>query len=134
MSQIFGEYAHGAFFNKNNSAIINYFMRRSGMLSKTMSRYLGCGSVGYFYNKLARNSFSIEDLMVASYVCGVDLDEIDPYEYISNLPDVRSRIERVKADEREAMKARYYEKKRELEEMEKRYGFGLEEGNETEMS
>ncbi len=124
MDTIFGNGSSTSdvFYNRNNSAIIKYFMKCSGMPTETMAKYLGCNT-SYFYNKLTRNSFSIEDLMVASYVCGVSLGVIDPWEYISNIPDTKRRIETIRVAEKKALKDWYYATKEELEAMNKIYGF-----------
>lgn len=124
MDKIFGKDSptSGIFYDRNNSAIIKYFMKCSGMPTGPMANYLGC-STSYFNNKLARNSFSIEDLMVASYVCRVGLGVIDPWEYISNIPDTKRRIETIRVAEKKALKDWYYATKEELEAMNKIYGF-----------
>ena len=132
MDKIFGD-AAGVFYDRNNSAIIKYFMKCSNTSTKTMANYLGCSSISYFNNKLARNSFSIEDLMVASYVCGVDLNTIDPWEYISNIPDTKRRIETIRMDEKKAVKDWYYAMKKELEAMNEIYGFE-EKSDENQVS
>lgn len=131
MDKIFGD-AAGVFYDRNNSAIIKYFMKRSGMSTETMAKYLGYNT-RCFNGKLARNSFSIENLMVASYVCGIDLGVIDPWEYISNIPDTKRRIETIRMDEKKVIKDRYYAMKKELEATNEIYGFE-EEGNEDKMS
>ena len=132
MDKIFGD-AAGVFYDRNNSAIIKYFMKCSGMPTETMAKYLGCSST-YFHNKLARNSFNIEDLMVASYACDVDLGSIDPCEYISNIPSLKRRVEAAKMNhQKEAVKAWYYAMKKELEAINEIYDFE-ENSDENQMS
>ena len=131
MDKIFGDSA-GVFYDRNNSAIIKHFMKRSGMSTELMAKYLGV-TTQYFNNKLSRNSFSIEDLMVASCACKVDLSVIDPQEYISNISDVSARVDAVRMNEKELVKAWYYSTKKELELMNEVFGFE-EKSDENQVS
>ena len=49
--------------------MVKWLMKRSGVGLDTIADYLGC-SVSYLNTKLARDSFSFEDLILVAYACG----------------------------------------------------------------
>ena len=127
--------------------LIKWLMKQSGVKLETIANYLGC-SVSYLNTKLARDSFSFEDLIIAAYACGYtfilakndkaidspDVNRLDLVEHFENSePEVLERINTIeeeiqaaKREEYERKKAEYEQelekKKAELERLREEYG------------
>lgn len=57
---------------KPKSRLVRYLMGKEKLLSETVSRLLGT-TKSYFDNKLHRNSFSLEDILLIAKYCGYDM-------------------------------------------------------------
>ena len=49
--------------------MVKWMMKQAGVSLETIAEHLGC-TVSYLNTKLARDSFSFEDLIVIAYACG----------------------------------------------------------------
>ena len=132
--------------DRPKSNMVKWLMRRSGVSPDKIAKYLGC-SVNYLNNKLSRDSFSLDDLIIISYACGytfvlLDNNEestsansfrIDLLEYF-NADDnddernkqnrtVLDRISKLEAEKKATKRAEYERKKAELERMKVENGF-----------
>ncbi len=128
------------------SNMVKWLMRRSGASPDRIAKYLGC-TVNYLNNKLSRDSFSLDDLIIIAYVCGytfvlLDNNEesisansfrIDLLEYFkaddtddernSHYKAIINRISTIEAENKASKRAEYESKKAELERMKVEYGF-----------
>ncbi len=117
--------------------IIKWLMSQGHIDQATMAKYLGCKKP-YLDNKMTRDSFSIDDLLIAAYACGYSLTltkntsapdhqesyVIDIVDYFkSNDDEVLVRITEIEKELKENKKAEYERKKAELEMMKREYGF-----------
>lgn len=57
---------------KPKSRLVRYLMGKEKLLSENVSRLLGI-TKSYFDNKLHRNSFSLEDILLIAKYCGYDM-------------------------------------------------------------
>ena len=123
--------------SRPKTRIIKWLMQQGNVDQATMAAYLGC-SKPYLDNKMTRNSFTIDDLVIAAYACGYTLnltkleDNSDMQEshmigivkYFDGYDiEVLERIALIKKEEKESKKAEYERKKAELEKMKEEYGF-----------
>lgn len=117
--------------------MIKWLMKQSGTSLESVAEHLGC-SVSYLNNKLNRDSFSLDDLILAAYACGysfvlVKNDELIDYPAMCRLdlleyfrysdPEVLKRINAIEEGVQKARREEYEQKKAELERMKKEYGF-----------
>lgn len=117
--------------------MIKWLMKQSGTSLDSVAEHLGC-SVSYLNNKLNRDSFSLDDLILAAYACGYSfvlvknyeledypsmcrLDLLEYFKY-SN-PEVLKRINVIEEGVQKARREEYEQKKAELERMKEEYGF-----------
>lgn len=121
--------------DRPKSYIIKWMMEQSGIGVDKLAEYLGF-SKQYFNNKLSRDSFSFDDLLVAAYACGYsiafnsndpesrDSFEVNLKEYFQNYDEeVLERIEEIKDREKKIRRMEYEKMKEELERMKTEYGF-----------
>lgn len=62
---------HERWANKHKSNIVKWLMKKRGLSHEETAKILGV-SKSYFNNKLFRDSFSFEDLLMVAYSCGYD--------------------------------------------------------------
>lgn len=117
--------------NRPKANMVKWLMDKSGVSLDTLASYLGC-SRQYLNNKLTRDSFSFDDLVIAAYACGFtftltsnevkdgkqDVYRVDLGEYFKASPDVLDRISNIKNESVVAdnLRAEYQKKMAELEE------------------
>ncbi len=115
--------------------MVKWLMKQSGVSLDTIAEHLGC-TVSYLNTKLARDSFSFEDLIIVAYACGYTfvlannngeeepVFRVDIIRHFENSePEVLERIDRIeeKAQAQAAKREEYEKKKAEIEqEYEKR--------------
>lgn len=119
------------------SNIVKWLMDKSGRSLEDIAAGLGC-SVSYLNNKLHRDSFSLDDMIITSYVCGFaltftsnDQDEskrctyqIDVIDYFgSRDEEALARLYAYEKGLREQKKAEYEKMKAQLAQMQEEYGF-----------
>ncbi len=116
--------------------LVKWLMKESGTSLETVAAHIGC-SVSYLNNKLTRESFSFEDLLLAAYACGytfalikndVELENsalhrVDLLEHFNNDPDVLKRINIIEEKTQKVKREEYEKKKAELDRLRKEYGF-----------
>ena len=107
---------------------------KAGLSSKEMACYFGC-SKEYLSNKLHRDSFSIDDLIIAAFASDYVITfikkdeneaqiEIDAIDFFTGYDDeTAERIMSLKKNKRQKKKEEYILKKAELERMKAEYGF-----------
>lgn len=123
--------------SRPKSNMVKWLMQRSGTSLDTVAAYLGC-SVNYLNNKLSRDSFSFDDLMLVAYACGYTFILTNNNEEVINAnsyrvdllsffegndPDTLSRISRIEEAKQLAARKEYEAKKAELERLKAEYGF-----------
>ena len=109
--------------------MVKWLMKQSGVKLETIAKYLGC-SVSYLNTKLARDSFSFEDLILAAYACGytfilVSNDEAIDYPAMNRVDlvthfessdlEVLERVNAIEEEARAAKREEYEKKKAEYE-------------------
>lgn len=116
--------------------IVKWLMGRSGKSTEDIAKCLGC-TPSYLNNKLYRDSFSVDDMVVIAYVCGhtitfinnVSKEERSMYQidienyFGSSNP---ATLERIRSYERGLLsqkREKYEELKDQLEQMKEEYGF-----------
>ena len=119
------------------SNIVKWLMDKSGRSINEIAECLGC-TASYLNNKLHRDSFSLDDLIIVAYVCGYALTftsnnpddkerstyQIDVQEYFSaNNADALTRLFEFEKRTKERKKAEYDRLKAKLEQMKAEYGF-----------
>ena len=119
--------------SRQKSNIIKWLMKKSGVDAETMAKYLKCKSKETFNNKLNRDVFSFDELIIAAYACnytvtllsnnGTDQRKITAEDFFKENKETWERISGLKNDIRESKRAEYEQKKAELEQMKKEYGF-----------
>ena len=117
--------------------LVKWLMQRSGTSLDNVAAYLGC-SVNYLNNKLSRDSFSFDDLILVAYACGYTFVLTGNNEEVTNAnsyrvdllsffedndPDTLSRISKIEDAKQQAARKEYEEKKTELERLKAKYGF-----------
>ena len=121
---------------KERTDLIKWMMKKSGASIEIMVGYLNCGSKQYFNNKCHRNSFSIDDLILAAHACGFDIlltnkdgtiaISLDPSTYFGEgRTDIRERIKTMdeKTKDWREKHAEYEQLKARLKQMKEEYGF-----------
>lgn len=119
--------------DKKKAVLIKELMKKSGISYDLMAESLDCGKQS-FINKLNRDSFSINDLLIAAEIAGYRLIltngktgediYIDFAEFLKPLyQDDIERIRKIEKREKAKKKAEYDKLKKELEEMKNKYGF-----------
>lgn len=126
------EVVSGLWEKRRKSNLIKWLMQKADLKMDRLAKYLGC-SKPYLNNKFNRDSFSFEDIVVASYACdytltllandGSEQRRIDAEGFFSNDSETWNRISGLKAEEIDTKRAEYEQKKAELERMRKEYGF-----------
>ena len=120
--------------NRPRTKLIKTLIEQSNIDLETLAEYLDC-SKQYLNNKISRDSFSIDDLIIAAYVCGYDLilasregDKNRPViritkdKYFPSDDKTLARIEKIDQKRKAEIKAEYERKKAELERMKEQYG------------
>lgn len=117
--------------------IVKWLMQQSNTSLEAVAEHLGC-TVTYLNNKLFRDSFSFEDLILVAYACGysfalvnnnTELEAQDAYRidliehFRHNAPEVLDRVNAIEERIQQERRAEYEQKKAELERMKAEYGF-----------
>lgn len=128
---------NGTWKGRPKANLVKWLMQRSGASLDTVAAYLGC-SVNYLNNKLSRDSFSFDDLILVAYACGYtfmlagnneEVTSATSYRvdllsfFEDNDPDILSRISIIEESKQKAARREYEEKKAELERLRTKYGF-----------
>lgn len=119
--------------DKTKSALIKKMQDKSNTPIETLAAYLGCNTQS-LRNKLFRNSFSIDDLLIAAYACNfsvvlrnnsngenIVIDLVDFFKPMND--DVLVRISDLDKEAKKAKQAEYEQLKAKLKEMKDTYGF-----------
>lgn len=115
--------------NRRKSWIMKWLLYFAEKKDQDAAAVLGI-SRSYFDNKLHRNSFSFEDILILSELAhiniafvdgrsGVIIDQIDFDKWFEDKPEVTLNIEEYRKLERSKQYQLYLQKKAELEELEK---------------
>ena len=120
---------------RRKSNLVKWMMKDTGTSLDTVAEYLGC-SKQYLNNKLNRDSFSFDDLVIVAYACDftftltrtdskkVYVRQIDAVEHFKGYDNkTLERITGLKNGVRDTRRAEYEKKKAELEQMRIEYGF-----------
>ena len=117
------------YYNRPLSAIVNWLSKKSNKSRDEISKTIGF-SREYFDNKLYRDSFTVDDIVSITYICGYRLTiveeskvvdptnviVIDPERYLEvRNPDRLEKIHEVRENERNELVERYFKLKSELE-------------------
>lgn len=117
--------------------MVKWLMSKGRVSLDTIAEYLGC-SRQYLNNKLTRDSFSFDDLVIVAYACGFSFTltsnsedqekrstyRVDIVDYFKACDDdVLVRISDIEKKSKEAKRAEYESKKAELERMRQEFGF-----------
>jgi len=131
------DYVSSTWENRPKANMVKWLMTKASVSVDTLAAYLGC-SRQYLNNKLTRDSFSFDDLVIAAYACGFTFtltsnDEedanrcayrVDLVDYFKACDDeVLVRISEIEKESHEARRAEYESKKAELERMKREFGF-----------
>lgn len=131
------DYDNPKWHDRPKTKILKWLMEQSGVGVDLLAEYLGC-SKQYLNNKMTRDSFSVDDLIIAAYACGYeftltsnteDKEKRESYvihidEYFKAVDDeVLVRISDIEKESKANIKAEYERKKAELERMKQEYGF-----------
>ena len=122
--------------NRPKANMVKWMMKQSGTSLEEIAAHLGC-SVSYLNNKLTRESFSFEDLILAAYACGYtfvlvnnneeisseDSFRVDLLRHFESEQEVLDRINAIEEKKKQAKRAEYEAKKAELARMKAEYGF-----------
>ncbi len=123
--------------NRPKSNIVKWLMDKSDLSLDDLAEALGY-SPSYLNNKLHRDSFSLDDLIVVAYICGYSLTftsnnldqenqesyQIDVKEYFSaSNADALMKIVEYEQNMKERKKAEYDELKAKLEKLKAEFGF-----------
>ena len=122
--------------DKTKTALIKKMAEESNTSIETLSEYLGCKPQS-LRNKMFRNSFSIDDLVIAAYACGFSVvlknnatnkdTVIDLVEFFKPMDDdILVRISDLEKKNKAAKRAEYNKLKAELKKMRDEYGFDEE--------
>ena len=118
---------------KTRSAIIKKMAEISGTTIETLAKYLGCKTQS-LRNKMFRNSFSIDDLLIAAHACNFSVilknnltGESYPIDIVDffkpHNEDVLVRLSDLDKQSRIEKQEEYNRLKAKLEEMKNEYGF-----------
>ncbi len=117
--------------------LVKWLMQTGNVSMDTIAEYLKC-SKQYLNNKLNRDSFSFDDLLIVAYACGFTFTltsneedpekrssfQVDFVDYFRACNDsVLVRISEIENQSKAAKRAEYELKKAELERMKKEFGF-----------
>lgn len=126
------ELVSGTWKTRKKSNLIKWLMMQSDISMDGLAAYYGC-SKQYLNNKFNRDSFSLEDIIVAAYACDYTLvllandgskkRRIDPESFFDEDTKTWERISGLKAEVKYSKRAEYEQKKAELERMKQQYGF-----------
>ena len=122
----------GTWENRKKTNLIKWMMLKSNVNVDALAEYLGC-TKQYLNNKFNRDSFSIEDLIIAAYACNFTLALLENEgkckcrvkleDFFNTDSEVLNRITKIKNSDKESKRVEYEQKKAELERMKKEYGF-----------
>lgn len=122
----------GTWEKRKKTNLIKWMMLKSNVNIDSLAEYLGC-TKQYLNNKFNRDSFSIDDLVIAAYACNFTITLLEndgnskcrimPEDFFDANPDVWNRISNIRNCDKESKRAEYEQKKAELERMKKEYGF-----------
>ena len=117
---------------RKKTNLIKWMMMKSDVSVDRLAEFLGC-SKQYLNNKFNRDSFSIDDLVIAAYACNFTITllenegnskcRINPEDFFNAEPDIWNRISSIMDDDRKSKRAEYEQKKAELERLREEYGF-----------
>ncbi len=123
--------------NRPKSNIVKWLMEQSGRTLDEIARSLGC-KTSYLNNKLHRDSFSVDDMVIIAYVCGYAMTftannpddttrstfQIDVEKYFQSYDEeVLNRLRVCEQRLRMQKKDEYEELKAKLAQMKEEYGF-----------
>jgi len=128
-----GELETGNWRNKKKSALIRWLMSKKADLNREKLGELFGSSKGAVDMKMSRDSFSIDELIIAAYAADYEIvlrnnstgDEktIDAREWFRNYDkDTFERLKSIHPEPTSAELAAYERKKRELEDLKREYG------------
>ena len=122
----------GTWEKRKKTNLIKWMMIKSNITVDKLAEFLGC-SKQYLNNKFNRDSFSIDDLVIAAYACnytiallendGSNQCRVSPENFFGEESDTWERISMLKNKCKDDKRAEYEQKKAELERMKKVYGF-----------
>ena len=118
---------------RKKSNLIKILMKKGNISIDDLASLIGC-SKHYLNNKLNRDSFSFEDILVAAYVCGFSVcltnkrtkktEEIDVKDFIENNTNYSwDQISSFSSEQQLKIRKEYEQKKADLERMKEEYGF-----------
>jgi len=123
---------------QSKTVLIRWMMRKSGITLERLARYLGCMPQS-LRNKMVRDSFSIDDLVICAHACNCSIQirnnaesdgnntlVINPYDFFRSSETETSVLERLEMLDKEDYKEKekeYLVLKEELERMRAEYGF-----------
>ena len=120
---------------RRKSNLVKWMMKETKTSLDTVAEYLAC-SKQYLNNKLNRDSFSFDDLIIVAYACGftftlsrtddkrIYVRQIDAVEHFKGYDnETLERITRLKKGIKDSRREEYEQKKAELEQMRIKYGF-----------
>ena len=119
--------------HRKRSKLVKDLMRYSNIQTTDMAKYLGV-TKAYFDTKLARNSFSFDELIIAAEAAGLkfalvdennDIQEtFDANKWFDDDPGTIQQVAKVRVGiaKREALRLEYEAKKKELDDFAKTYG------------
>ena len=118
----------GVYKNRKKSALVKWLFNHSYFASYSELSSIMELSLPYFHNKLNRNSFSFEDILLISELCGFTVSLVNNETgeiYKINLNEFFSEenFERLCKQVYEAKREEYNSLKKELERMNQLYGF-----------
>ena len=123
--------------DRPKSNIVKWLMDKSGRSLEEVAESLGC-TTSYLNNKLHRDSFSLDDMIIVAYICGYAMTftsnnpdddkrstfQIDVQEYFgSSNTEALRRLYEYEKRLKIKKKAEYDELKAKLEQMKAEYGF-----------
>ena len=120
---------------RRKSNLVKMMMKDTNTSLDTLAKYLGC-TKQYLNNKLNRDSFSFDDLIIIAYACDYTFSltrddnnkiyvySIDAVEHFKGYDNnTLERITRLKKGIKDRRREEYEQKKAELEQMRIEYGF-----------
>ena len=126
------ELVNGLWEKRKKSNLVKWLMMQAGLSMDSLADYYGC-SKQYLNNKFNRDSFSFEDIVVASYACDYTLAllandgsrqrKVDAESFFDKDAETWNRISGLKSKSADRKRAEYEQKKAELERMKQEYGF-----------
>ena len=118
---------------RKKTNLIKWLIKNSDISLDTLANYLNC-SKQYLNNKLNRDSFSLEDLIITAYACDFTLSllsndgekkyYIDVNDFFNDDKDTLERIQNLKySTTLDHIRMEYEQKKAELKKIKEKYGF-----------